>query len=105
MFVFFKQKSKTKGCHSLNVNMALFASDLLCVYDRGVICDLLVQHFDEFSTQISMKRAQNAAKESSTLTLMMLDFYKLVSDHESFVQINLPKRIEIVKVMFFFCFF
>lgn len=77
--------------------MALFASDLLCFYDRGVICDLLLQHFDEFSAQIAAKRAQNASKEAATLTLMMLDFYKIVSDHESFVQINLPKRIEISK--------
>ena len=78
--------------------MAMFVSDLICIYDRGLICDLLIQHFDEFNAQIAAKKAQSAAKESATLTLMMLDFYKLMSDHESFVPLNLPKRIDISKV-------
>lgn len=80
--------------------MAMFLSDLISVYDRGVICDLILQHLDEFSAQISAKKAQQiTVKEAEKLSLMMLDFYKLVSDHESFVQLNLPKRIEISKVI------
>ena len=36
---------------ALNVNMAMFLSDLICVYDRGVLCDVISQHLEEFSAQ------------------------------------------------------
>jgi hypothetical protein len=81
-----------------------FFLDLICVFDRGVICDLILNHLDEFIFQISAKKVKNLAKESVLLTHMMLDFYKLISDHESFVPLNLPKRIDISKVIIYLLF-
>lgn len=86
-----KSAVEEAGGFNLNVNMAMFLSDLLVVYDRGLVLGLVVQHIDEFRAQIALKREAGQAAEASLLTVLLLDFLKLFSDHEHFVQLNLPK--------------
>ncbi len=79
----------------LNINMAMFLSDIVCVFDRGVVCDIVAQHLDEFNSAISNAAKRNANRECVAMSHLMLDFYKLFSDNENFVALNVPKNIDL----------
>ena len=81
------------GGVNLNINMAMFLSDLLTVYDRGLVVDAVVQHIDESWAQIALKRQGGLDAEATLMSLLLLDFIKILYDNEHFVQLNIPKPL------------
>lgn len=80
----------------LSRNMALFLSDMLAIYDRGILCDLFVSHLQETRETITnLMGAVGGWSACSALSTMLLDFVKIFSDNEHFVPLNLPKPFHI----------
>jgi hypothetical protein len=104
-------------------NMMLFLSEMMVIYDRGIICGLFCAHLQEFRTAItnSMGAVNGFAKAQvrgrplpllahvanlhrhQALSSLLLDSVKLFTDNESFVPLNMPKPLLISKTAATLC--
>lgn len=72
----------------LSNNMALYLSELLNVFDRGIVCDIFVQHVRDLRAH-----AASTQPGSATSAKLVLDFVKIFSDHDQFVALSLPRPL------------
>ena len=73
----------------LNQNMAIFAQDLISIFHRGFAIDFVLLHVEELD-----KNSERLGEKAEILSLLKLEFLRIISDHEHWIPLNLPRPLD-----------